>query len=105
MTRDVGVSQHVSTGKTPGAAEAAPNFHVEVKSYFLAPVILSIHRRWWNLAQVGVTSPRMTELNPPRTIAVPMYTWMMKPANVTRNAIGCRMIDASRRNRRLHGMS
>ena len=45
-------------------------------SYFFAvdssAVILSSQRRWWNLAQLGETSPRMTELKPPRTTAVPM---------------------------------
>ena len=34
----------------------------------------SSHKRWWNFAQAMETSPRMIELNPPRTMAVPMYT-------------------------------
>src|SRR5215471_14316766 len=44
--------------------------------YFLAAAsfaaTLSSQSRWWNRAHAIETSPRMTELNPPRTIAIPI---------------------------------
>ncbi len=49
----------------------------------------SYHRRWWVFAQSVLTSPRMMEVKPPRTMAVPMYTWMMKPPMVAIAATTC----------------
>src|SRR5215469_7454075 len=47
----------------------------ETRYFFPAaePITRSYQSRWWYLAQPSDTSPLITEENPPRTTAVPIY--------------------------------
>src|ERR1035437_2236530 len=58
------------------------------------PATRLYHRRWCIFAQAGDTSPRMIDVKPPRTTAVPMYTWMMKAPMVIRAEEACSRIAA-----------
>ena len=59
--------QKVSEPSRFAAARTSDYFRVAS-----CPVIRSSQRRWWCSAQVLDTSPRITEVNPPRTTAVPI---------------------------------
>src|SRR2546426_1714201 len=72
--------------------------------HFLAEAPLTIcsyHMRWCFFAQAGDTSPRITEPNAPRSAAVPMYTWIMNRAMVSKAATGGTINEVDHRKRRV----